>query len=655
MQRTKVHGNSRSIVLILLILLTLASCHPSDDPIARIEDERRAGSGELIEALRDGLPERQARAALAMGRIQSPEYAGPLAEASRSGGPQVRLAALFALGQLGLAQGGEVPDVAVTSGLAALDDADPRIAGAALEALGKLADRRVPEAVLPFLKHANPELRIAAALALFRCRFAPLWRGDADSPPPLPQRAVLGLLDARKDDDPEVRRAIVYAFSRYGQAGAATGLADLLGDQDQLTRLFAVRAIGRSEDDSVSESLARVLADPDPQVRTEAVSALAALGWPQGVAATLASDPSFHVRAALAAALAAAKTPDSLETLRQLERDDSVTVRAAAIAGLALRLGAGYREILERHLGHADWRIRRAAAGALGHLGSDGVALRERAMGDSDLRVQAAALETLQITGGGDDLLARFLRSQDLALRGTAVSLLGERDHPQKLEQLTAAYDGAAGPEWVEIREALVDAVTGLEGAEALLRRVAGEDAAPSVRVKARVALSDLGVEVPSGPDSLPQLSPFLDTVFDGDPVVWLETSKGEIEIRCFAREAPVHVASFVQLVREGFYDGLIWHRVVSNFVIQGGDPRGDGWGSAGYMLRDEINTRRYERGSVGMPKAGKDTGGGQLFITHIPTPHLDGNYTIFGQVVSGLDVVDAIEVGDTILRARLR
>ena len=117
--------------------------------------------------------------------------------------------------------------------------------------------------------------------------------------------------------------------------------------------------------------------------------------------------------------------------------------------------------------------------------------------------------------------------------------------------------------------------------------------------------------------------------------------------------EAPVHVAAFLERVDSGFYDGLIWHRVVSNFVIQGGDPRGDGWGGDGESLRDEINTARYHRGAVGMPKAGKDTGGCQLFITHVPTPHLDGNYTIFGQVVSGLEVIDAIEVGDEIRSIR--
>jgi cyclophilin family peptidyl-prolyl cis-trans isomerase len=180
------------------------------------------------------------------------------------------------------------------------------------------------------------------------------------------------------------------------------------------------------------------------------------------------------------------------------------------------------------------------------------------------------------------------------------------------------------------------------------------DDPAPSVRAKARDGLAGLGVLLPGEPETTVEVSPLLGIRFEDDPVVTLVTSKGEIRIRCLARDAPIHVASFVDLVRAGYYDGLTWHRVVTNFVIQGGDPRGDGWGGAGYTLRDEINTSRYGRGAVGMPKAGKDTGGGQIFITHVPTPHLDGNYTVFGQVVDGLEVVDRIEVGDTIVGARV-
>jgi cyclophilin family peptidyl-prolyl cis-trans isomerase len=108
-------------------------------------------------------------------------------------------------------------------------------------------------------------------------------------------------------------------------------------------------------------------------------------------------------------------------------------------------------------------------------------------------------------------------------------------------------------------------------------------------------------------------------------------------------------VANFVGLARRGYFNGLSFHRVVPDFVVQGGDPRGDGWGGPGYTIRCEYNTLGYERGRVGMALAGKDTGGSQFFITHSPQPHLNGRYTIFGEVIEGEDVLDAIQVGDII------
>ena len=120
--------------------------------------------------------------------------------------------------------------------------------------------------------------------------------------------------------------------------------------------------------------------------------------------------------------------------------------------------------------------------------------------------------------------------------------------------------------------------------------------------------------------------------------------------IRLFGEDAPNAVQNFVKLTEQGFYNGLTFHRVVPNFVIQGGCPRGDGWGWPGYTIRCEINGKHYLTGIVGMALAGKDTGGSQFFITHSPQPHLDGRYTIFGEVVSGMDVVDRIERGDKIL-----
>ena len=128
-----------------------------------------------------------------------------------------------------------------------------------------------------------------------------------------------------------------------------------------------------------------------------------------------------------------------------------------------------------------------------------------------------------------------------------------------------------------------------------------------------------------------------------------METSKGTIEIELFAKDAPKTVNNFVFLAREGFYDGVTFHRVIPNFMIQGGDPTGSGRGGPGYKFEDEVRTNpnKHGTGSLSMANAGPNTNGSQFFITHSPQPHLDGKHTVFGKVTSGMDVVNAIRQGD--------
>jgi cyclophilin family peptidyl-prolyl cis-trans isomerase len=130
-----------------------------------------------------------------------------------------------------------------------------------------------------------------------------------------------------------------------------------------------------------------------------------------------------------------------------------------------------------------------------------------------------------------------------------------------------------------------------------------------------------------------------------------LVTSKGSFTIEFLPEEAPLTIDNFIQLARRGYFNGQTIPRVVPNFVIQAGDPRGDQNGGPGYSIRCEINEVVFERASVGMALSGKDTGGSQWFVTHSPQPHLDGGYTVFGRVIRGMDVVDGIARGDTIRR----
>ncbi len=629
---------------------------PTPLALATAEDLRDAAAPALAAALEVGDSGLRARAALALGRIQEASSAPALAALSATGAAKsARLAALFALGQLGLAEGARPPAPAVAAVEAALVEADPEIAVAAIEALGKLAPAGAEAQLAEQLSAADPRRRETAALALFRLRFAPLWRKEVSEPPLWSDAAVAALERATRDPVAEVRRAAVYASSRFGEPRAVAALAARLDDSDALTRLFAARALGKSAEPSVADRLAARLADTDAQVRTEAMLALAALGKAELAPATTLADPSFALRAALARGLAGGVEPASLVALRQLADDPSLSVRAAAVEALARRLGASSLAELQASLVSPQWVQRVAAVHGAAALGLDGLPLLTAALGDADARVRTAAVEGLAPLPGSavDEQLLAALAADDLAVRGAAVGALAERPGIPLLAALEQALAASPGVEWIEVREAIVDALAGLPGATERLAALAREDAAPSVRSRARLALAQRGEALPAAGGEPPrEPSSFLAAAPAGEPIVVLETTRGRLRIRCFAADAPVHVANFLALVRAGYYDGLIWHRVVPNFVIQGGDPRGDGSGGPGYTIRDEINRRPFVRGTVGMPKAGKDTGGGQLFITHLPTPHLDGNYTVFGQVIDGLEVVDQIEVGDGIVRA---
>ena len=134
---------------------------------------------------------------------------------------------------------------------------------------------------------------------------------------------------------------------------------------------------------------------------------------------------------------------------------------------------------------------------------------------------------------------------------------------------------------------------------------------------------------------------------------VSIETDRGAIELELYPQHAPKTVNNFVFLARQGFYDGVTFHRVIANFMIQGGDPTGSGRGGPGYRFADEClgNPLQHERCVISMANAGPNTNGSQFFITHLPTPHLNGRHTVFGKVTSGEDIVDAIQQGDTMIR----
>ena len=287
--------------------------------------------------------------------------------------------------------------------------------------------------------------------------------------------------------------------------------------------------------------------------------------------------------------------------------------------------------------------------------------LLERLTDDLDATVRTAALAARLDGGDGARAAERGLVDRDPAARSRALEWLKENPGVG-FERIVAAM---AGPGWrripelavtgvgalaaraeaeAEEREAIVEVIESLAtGADFLVRRaaVAELEALGSPRI-------DIGaVETNKEPDAYRLV---VQRTREARRVI-LETDRGEVSLRLDCPRAPLTCLNFLQLAGQGFYDGLVFHRVVPDFVVQAGDPRADGWGGPGYTIRDEINRLRYDRGVVGMALSGPDTGGSQFFVTLSPQPHLDGGYTAFGVVETGMDVLDRIVQGDRIVR----
>jgi cyclophilin family peptidyl-prolyl cis-trans isomerase len=222
---------------------------------------------------------------------------------------------------------------------------------------------------------------------------------------------------------------------------------------------------------------------------------------------------------------------------------------------------------------------------------------------------------------------------------------------PDLVKALARLTDAGTPADTVEGQQALLSAVSALNIQEAAAKVEQLLDAEPyALRQAAAHALTTLTgqpkvarLPAPLGPATALEAT-----------TVRVSTTRGDIRIRLLVNEAPRTAKNFVDLVGKAFYDGIIVHRVVPNFVIQAGDPRGDGSGGPGYAIPCEINMHRYGEGTVGMALAGRDTGGSQFFIAHTPQPSLDGLYATFGEVIEGLDVASELNEGDVILKARV-
>jgi cyclophilin family peptidyl-prolyl cis-trans isomerase len=302
----------------------------------------------------------------------------------------------------------------------------------------------------------------------------------------------------------------------------------------------------------------------------------------------------------------------------------------------------------------------------LGTLPADAAVPRLITMlADSDRRVIPSVLTALVKCKAPnvDSILLEQLKSDDVVVRSSAASNLGELTPATGPPALIAAYEeGKRDPTYLA-RAAALAALAKYGPAVAVpVLKSALTDKDWAVRVRAAALLKELDPSIETATAIRPAPSTMAAAGYDAPsltnpsvaPQVYLDTEKGTIQIELAVLDAPLTAMNFIALARKGFFNGLAIHRVVADFVVQDGDPRGDGEGGPGYTIRDELNELPYLRGTVGMALDWNDTGGSQWFITHSPQPHLDARYTAFGRVTGGMDVVDRLEPWDVIRFVRV-
>jgi cyclophilin family peptidyl-prolyl cis-trans isomerase/HEAT repeat protein len=623
---------------------------------------------DLIRLLEDPQARVRRRAALALGRVGLREAVAPLGMRLADEDQEVRQMAVFALGL--------IRDAAARPQLLPLlDDANPVVQGRAAEALGAIGDRADGAAVgrmiaahikggaLTGLDPDDLSYPLSPAIETVRLGLYALVRLNAY------EALAAALLDA--GGQPVSRWwPVAYALQRLGDARAGDALVTLAATPGRYTASFAVRGLAAAKVPRAAPTLRAVVEarKANPAIVIQAVRGLASLGDTTAVplltklVIDTKGDPVLRQEAMTA--FAALAGPESSELLIELISDAAPFVRGAAMAALARIDRDTFTATLSGLDADVDWSVRATQATALGGLPPEqGLARLTVMLKDEDRRVMPAVLAALATSKapGADQLIAPKLTDPDFVVRASAARALAEMNATAAVPALRTAYDASAADATYVARAAILGALARLDpGGTAAVATAALGDRDWAMRVRAAEILRQAGradaePERPAPSTRTaddPQWAAMAAPKFS--PHVFIEVGAGTIELELAVLDAPLTVANFIALARKNFFTNMAIHRVVPDFVVQAGDPRGDGEGGPGYTLRDEINQRPYLRGTVGMALDWQDTGGSQFFITHSPAPHLDGRYTVFGHVVAGMEIVDRLRPSDVIRRVRV-
>ena len=625
----------------------------------------------------------RAMAAFAIGEIESPDGALALTKITEntSDTPEVRRRAIEGLGKVAAAlpreQDARLQELAgiILQGLRVEANRTPTDSETILLALTAVLRSRPKNAgpvVADFLRHPDPRVRADAGNVLARLR---LKDGNSDL------RSML-----TKDPDPIVRTNAARVLGATEEKSASAALLDrALNDLDSRVRVSAIRALAAVKDPNAADPLLKKAAAisgdmrktptrKNPAVQNELLELVTTLGRLLPLPSENKPDQGvvknffFNLRNLV--------TPYAPE----IETAYARVLPAEYLSTYFFDGGtaAGMPPPLQLH-----WRSAASIAGALGEIASlpDSVANKEELKAKAMMLLhdlldnnaghlaimkndhpEYAIPEVLQAIAAFkrndlNQLALQYLSHEDAIVRSTAADLIGglppsEANTRALIAALAKTKTDSLNDAALSILDSLGKQKTTVAN-EAIKSALQSEDHLVRRRAAALLkanGIGDFASSIGTVKTSNTRADYIRALARAGRSVqAIVTTSKGSFTIELFPSEAPLTVDNFVRLAQRGYFRGITIHRVVPNFVIQDGDPRGDGNGGPGYQIRCEINEVPYERAAVGMALSGKDTGGSQWFVTHSRQPHLDGGYTVFGRVTSGMEVVDSIVRGDVI------
>lgn len=615
--------------------------------IIHYEDARWL-SDKLTNYLSDRDPEIRARAALAIGRIGDTEGAAFLYEMLADSVEVVAETAAFGIGLCGN------KDYADKL-LGACESFSPPLQAMIIQAVGRLTDSTMPGItgeIARYLDHTDHRVREQAAYAL--------WRANG--------KMYAGQLEQVCLNDPvrPIQIAALYSLCRMGIAETIDAYKEWLPDSDPFVRSLAIRGLALGKDDTHTRLVAAGLNDRDNNVVSQAIASLGSIGSYRAINYIMDSYENLKdekLKTQILEILGRLENGAAVEhALADIQDSSSGNIIGEAIVYLAR---VGYNDIIplvDSLAVTSNPRLNVKIAEALVEIGGETVKPRLVSLfSDSSAMVRAAAFDALTKfdTINIDYYIRKALSDSDYVVCSQGVDKIGELQKERMLPQLMTIIKMHDLAE-TDLKRSVVDAagkfIPGPSDslAEEILYQglmdydyLVSKDAAKIYEEKLKLDKNSY-TSKPYARIGERKIKSLIEQ-YKNNPHAIISTKYGDIEIELFFDIAPLTVHNFITLSNRGFYDNLIFHRVIPNFVVQGGDPRGDGWGGPEFSIRCEYSNLSFDRGIVGIAHSGKDSGGSQFFITLSAQPHLDARYTIFGNVISGMEAVDKITRGDSI------